>query len=71
MHDSHTAAVSDIKNITLTCTTALHPTVAANSAMMCMQVVLCGQSYDATAALFTTSLHHPAVKGCVALYPFW
>ncbi len=36
-----------------------------------LQVVLCGQSYDATAALFTTSMQHPAVKGCVALYPFW
>lgn len=36
-----------------------------------MQVVLCGQSYDATAALFTASMHHPAVKGVVALYPFW
>ncbi|KAL0052970.1 hypothetical protein WJX82_010541 [Trebouxia sp. C0006] len=35
------------------------------------KVVLCGQSYDATAALFTTSMQHPAVKGCVALYPFW
>ena len=38
---------------------------------MPLQVVLCGQSYDATAALFTTSMQHPAVKGCVALYPFW
>ena len=36
-----------------------------------VQVVLCGQSYDATAALFTVSLQHSAVKGCVALYPFW
>ena len=36
-----------------------------------VQVVLCGQSYDATAALSTASLQHSAVKGCVALYPFW
>ncbi|KAK9813976.1 hypothetical protein WJX73_007604 [Symbiochloris irregularis] len=35
------------------------------------QVILCGVSYEATAALFTVAQHHEAVKGCIALYPFW
>lgn len=37
----------------------------------CAQVTLSGTSYEATAALFTMSLRHPAVKGCLAQYPFW
>ena len=28
-------------------------------------------SYEASAALFTLSKHPPAVKGCLAQYPFW
>ena len=28
-------------------------------------------SYEATAALFTVSQQHPAIVGCMALYPFW
>ena len=36
-----------------------------------VQVVLSGTSYEATAALFTVALHHPAVVGCLAQYPFW
>ncbi|CAL8463886.1 g3421 [Coccomyxa elongata] len=35
------------------------------------QVILSGVSYEATAALFTLSMHHPAIKGCLAQYPFW
>jgi hypothetical protein len=34
-------------------------------------VVLSGTSYEATAALFTAALKHPAVVGCLAQYPFW
>lgn len=36
-----------------------------------IQVILSGVSYEATAALFTLSMHHPAIKGCLAQYPFW
>ncbi len=36
-----------------------------------LQIVLSGVSYEATAALFTLSMHHPAIKGCLAQYPFW
>lgn len=32
---------------------------------------MCGVSYEATAALFTVAKQHEAVKGCIALYPFW
>lgn len=41
------------------------------TAGLCSQVVLSGTSYEASAALFTLSRHPKAVKGCLALYPFW
>ena len=34
-------------------------------------VGLWGLSYDATAALFTASEGHKAVKCCVCMFPFW
>ena len=55
----------------LNCVSVIQGTRRALHRVCATQVVLCGQSYDATAALFTASMHHPVVKGVVALYPFW
>lgn len=35
------------------------------------QVVLCGMSYEATAALQTLSHGHPSVKAAILRFPFW
>lgn len=47
------------------------PIYCAKPCVLLQQVLLSGVSYEATAALFTVSEHHPAVKGCLAQYPFW
>lgn len=36
-----------------------------------MQVVLCGTSYEAGAALFAAARDHSCVRAAVLLYPFW
>lgn len=38
---------------------------------MLVQVTLAGVSYEATAALVTIAQQHRAVRGAIAMYPFW